>query len=153
MTKQLLRAPGGGSAPTASSLPTNTPVSKCFGRAVHRDGSSSENTAKHSRFSLHNHKYSPCKPLEKGYVKQTSNGKQESLIVAVQLHPQIAGERKRKSNSSSTKPGRGPSHVGIPFLPPNATSGHSPGDSCCCAWVLHPLEGQKREGSSKNLPF
>lgn len=116
VTKHLLPAPAGGSAPAASSLPTSTPVSKCFGRAVRGDGNFSQNTAKYSRFSLQDHKRAPCKPLEKGYARQTSDGKQESLIVALQLRPQMVGGRKRKSNSSSTSPGRGPLGAGIPFL-------------------------------------
>ena len=149
VTKRLLPAPGGGSASTASSLPTSTSASECFGRAVHGDGNFSENTAEYSHFSLHNHKYSPCKPSEKGYVELTMDGKQEILIEAVQVHPQTARGKKGKASPPPPALGRGPLDVGFPFLPPNVSPGHPPGEPRCHAWVLHPLQGEKREGSPR----
>lgn len=153
VTKHLLPTPGGGSAPTASSLPTSAPASECFGRAVRGDGNFSENTAECSHFSLRNRKYSPCKPLEKGSLKLTADGKQESLIVAVQVHPQTIGGKKGKASPPPSALGRGPLDVGFPFLPPNTSPGHAAGEPRCHAWVLRPSQGEKREGSPKDLLF
>lgn len=144
VTKRLLPARGGGSTPTASSLPTSASVSECFGRAVHGDGNFSENIAKYSHFPLHSHKYSPWKPLEKGYVKPTMDGKQEILIVAIQVHPQMLGGKKGKAPRPPPPAlGRGPSDAGFPFLSPNASPSRLPREPCCRAWVLHPLQGKK----------
>lgn len=117
VTKRLLPAPGGGTAPTASSLPTSASASESFGSAVRGDGNFSENAAEYSHSSLHNHKYSPWKPLEKGYVKPAKDGKQETLIMAVQVHPQTVGG-KRKSISFSPCPRKGHFGCGISLSVP-----------------------------------
>lgn len=78
-------------------------------------------------------------------MKPSKDGKQESPIVAVWVHPLMMGER--KSISSSPYPRKGLLGVGFPFLSPDASPGHTPGETCCHTWVLHPLQAEKREGS------
>ena len=81
------------------------------------------------------------------------DGKQEILIKAVQVHPQTTRGEKGKASPPPPALGRGPLDVGFPFLPPNVSPGRPPGEPRCHAWVLRPLQGEKREGSPKDSPF